>query len=42
MSLCIFALNKFKYIMGLFDKLFGKKEKEDLNKGLEKTNISSM
>ena len=23
--------------MGFFDKLFGKKEKEDLNKGLEKT-----
>src|SRR4249920_2438128 len=23
--------------MGLFDKLFGKKEKEDLDKGLEKT-----
>ena len=26
--------------MGFFDKLFGKKEKEDLNKGLEKTKQS--
>ena len=26
--------------MGFFDKIFGKKEKEDLNKGLEKTKQS--
>ena len=34
----IFTLSKFNFDMGIFNKLFGKKEqKESLDQGLEKT-----